>query len=308
MYYLYVDESGDPGLVNSPGRYFVLTGLVIHETRWRIILDDLIAFRRRLRTDFGLKLREEIHAAAFVQESNPLPGTSKRVKLYILRQCIDWLASRTDVHVITVVVDKQNKPANYKVFEYAWDTIIQRFENTIQNKNFPGGFADQRGMIVPDRTDVKKLTGLLRKMRRFNTIPSQQQYAQYVPYRNLVLQNVIEDPFYKDSVNSLITQMVDVVAYFARQQFEPNTKVKKIWSQGILYQASPGYKQAHWRGAAALHETPVKHGGSLSTAPYGSYLRGGWADERPVRTRTNKRLFFEKSSVYSEKAGTWLES
>ena len=31
MFLMYVDESGDAGLVGSPTRYFVLTGLVVHE-------------------------------------------------------------------------------------------------------------------------------------------------------------------------------------------------------------------------------------------------------------------------------------
>ncbi len=46
MYLMYVDESGDIGLTGSPTRYFVLTGLVLHELRWRQTLDELIAFRR----------------------------------------------------------------------------------------------------------------------------------------------------------------------------------------------------------------------------------------------------------------------
>ena len=63
MYLMYVDESGDIGLSGSPTRYFVLTGLVLHELRWRQTLDELIGFRRELKADFGLKLREEIHAS-----------------------------------------------------------------------------------------------------------------------------------------------------------------------------------------------------------------------------------------------------
>lgn len=35
MYLMYVDESGDIGLVNSPTHYFVLVGLVLHELRWQ---------------------------------------------------------------------------------------------------------------------------------------------------------------------------------------------------------------------------------------------------------------------------------
>jgi hypothetical protein len=63
MYMMYVDESGDCGLVNSPTRFFVLTGLVLHELRWRDYPEQLIAFRRRIRHQFGLRLREELHAA-----------------------------------------------------------------------------------------------------------------------------------------------------------------------------------------------------------------------------------------------------
>jgi hypothetical protein len=240
MYFIYIDESGDTGLKNSPGNYFVLTGLVIHETKWKSILDDLIVFRQNLRATYGLKLREEIHSSQFVQDGHPLAGVGRNVKIYILRQCLDWLAARTDVHVITVAIHKQGKPQGYNVFENAWQALIQRFENTIQHQNFPGGFANQRGMIMPDNTDVKKLTGLLRKMRRFNAVPSQQQYNQNGSgYRNLMLQYIIEDPFYKDSAASLITQMVDVVAYFARQHFEPNNRVKKFGARNYYARLAP---------------------------------------------------------------------
>jgi hypothetical protein len=42
MYFMYVDESGDCGLNNSPTKYFVLTGLVIHELRWKQCLESLL--------------------------------------------------------------------------------------------------------------------------------------------------------------------------------------------------------------------------------------------------------------------------
>lgn len=69
---MYVDESGDSGLENSPTRYFVLTGMVVHELRWHDTLSALIAFRRRMRAAFGLKLREEIHAGQMLTSPGPL--------------------------------------------------------------------------------------------------------------------------------------------------------------------------------------------------------------------------------------------
>lgn len=223
-----MDESGDTGLQNSPTKYFVLTGLVLHETQWRNILNDLVAFRRHLRTTKDLKLREEIHAAPFINNPGPLVRIKRHDRLDILKQCIDFLGNRTDISIITVVVNKTTKPATYDVFEAAWQALIQRFENTIRHRNFPGAFPDQRGLILPDNTDGGKLTALLRRMRHYNPVPSQGYYQQLgSTYRNMTLQYVIEDPFLKDSAHSFIHQLIDVVAYCARQLYEPNAYMKK---------------------------------------------------------------------------------
>jgi len=71
MYLMYVDESGDSGLVNSPSRYYVLTGIVLHELRWNAYLDQIVDFRKRMRTNFGLLMRDEIHSAHMINR----PGT-----------------------------------------------------------------------------------------------------------------------------------------------------------------------------------------------------------------------------------------
>lgn len=44
MYLIYEDESGDSGTLNSPSRYFVLSGLVVHELRWLATLDAIVDF------------------------------------------------------------------------------------------------------------------------------------------------------------------------------------------------------------------------------------------------------------------------
>ena len=63
---MYVDESGDTGLVKSPSTHFALSSLVVHESRWRELIQLLIAFRKTLREAYGLPLRMEIHAAEFI--------------------------------------------------------------------------------------------------------------------------------------------------------------------------------------------------------------------------------------------------
>ena len=77
MFLLYVDESGDSGMVRSPSDYFVLTGLVIHELRWNEYLDRIVDYRKRMRNSFGLLLREEIHSAHLINTPGSLSVVSE---------------------------------------------------------------------------------------------------------------------------------------------------------------------------------------------------------------------------------------
>lgn len=238
MFLMYVDESGDCGMINSPTRYVVLSGLVVHELRWQPYLDQIITLRQQFKQQHGLKLREEIHASAFINR----PGVLMRIPLYnrlaILRQYTDQLAQMTDLNVINIVVDKQGKPVNYDVFEMAWKALIQRFENTLSRHNFVGpANPDERGMLFPDNTDNKKLIGLLRKMRRYNPIPN--QAAMGLGYRNLQLSRIVEDPGFRDSAHSYYIQAADTIAYFLYQYLQPNAYIRKKAANNYFLRLDP---------------------------------------------------------------------
>ncbi len=238
MYLMYVDESGDSGLVNSPTRYFVLSGLVLHELRWRECLEQLIEFRKGLRDEFGIKLREELHASDLVNNPGELVRVKRYHRLEVLRRFADELASMSYLSIINIVVDKQIKSATFDPFERAWSALIQRFENTMSHHNFPGpSNADDRGIVLPDATDDKKLKSLMRKMRRFNPIPNQSQYG--TGSRNLRLQYIIEDPIMKSSDDSYITQAADLVAYLLYQNLQPNSYMKSKQGNNYFYRLEP---------------------------------------------------------------------
>ncbi len=99
-----------------------------------------------------------------------------------------------------------------------------KFENTLSHKNFPGlRNVEDMGMVLSDNTDGGKLRGLIRRMRHINMIPG----IDGAPARNLKLNYIIEDPVLRDSQFSFMHQMNDVVAYCARQMYEPNAYMKK---------------------------------------------------------------------------------
>jgi len=224
MYLMYVDESGDIGLNNSPTRYFALTGLVIHELVWQNYLDQIIRFRKQMKTTYNLHLRDELHASHFINRPGDLVRIQRHHRLNILRLASLNIASLSDVRIINILVDKQGKPATYDVFGASWSALIQRFENTLVHRNFPGPWhSDERGILSPDNTDNKKLTKLLRKMRRFNPVPSKIVSG----YRVLPLHKIVEDPYFKDSRHSYFIQACDVAAYLMYQFITPNNYFRR---------------------------------------------------------------------------------
>ncbi len=156
----------------------------------------------------------------------------------MIRHFTQELASLPDVSIITVVVDKSTKPPSYDAFEMAWKVLMQRFENTIAYRNFPGPQnADDRGMIIADDTDVTKLRALLRKMRKFNNVPSLPQHS--TARRNLAIKNLVEDPVFRDSKDSLFIQAADLCAFLAYQAESPNAYIRKQGAQNLFAKLSP---------------------------------------------------------------------
>jgi hypothetical protein len=223
MYRMYVDESGDTGLVNSPTGYFVLSGIVVHESRWREFVNALVAFRRTLRTVYGFPIRAEIHSSELVNKK--LFDIPKHNRLAILRNSLDELSKFDYISITNVVISKAGKPDNYSVFDIAWQTLFQRFENTVSSGNFPGQHKRAFGMVFTDATAGQKLSKQIRKMAVHNPIPNDSRFSG--GYRNLPITRIIEDPNSRDSRNSLPVQMADVVAYALHQRFSPNSYFRR---------------------------------------------------------------------------------
>lgn len=235
MYIMYVDESGDPGLVNSPTDYFGLSGIVVHESRWREFIDTLIAFKKTARQAHGLPIRSEIHASELINKN--LHNLRRHVRLAILRNLIDELAKVNYISVTNIIVNKNNKPQAYDVFEQAWLTLFQRFENTMKYGNFPGAFRNDHGIVITDATNGLKLLRLVRRMSVINYIPNQVQFG--AGSRNIPIVKIIEDPHGKNSRDTLPLQAADVCAYFLTQKYKPNSYVRKIGARNYFDRLQP---------------------------------------------------------------------
>lgn len=243
MYLIYFDESGDPGLGNSPSPYFALTGVAVHELRWHEYREQLLYFRRRINYRYHLPVSAELHAAPLLKDQNS--PIKENDRLAILRQFADELATMDDLRLINIVVNKRRKPIGYDVFNSAWTRLIREFDKALEKRELPGpnNYAET-GMLFPDQTAQGKLTSLLRSMRRAN--PS----ASVVPVktrRGLLITNIVENPLFYNSAESLYIQAADLAAYFLYQHIAPNKYMRQkkgyadfLRLEPILYKGASG--------------------------------------------------------------------
>ena len=83
-------------------------------------------------------------------------------------------------------------------------------------------------MVITDATAGRTLLRMVRRMAVFNYVPNDPRYGGS---RNIPIVRIIEDPYGKDSAETLPIQMCDVVAYFLHQRFKPNAYVRRQRAQ-----------------------------------------------------------------------------
>ncbi len=245
MYLMYVDESGDCGMLNSPTRYFCLTGIVVHELRWRDTMAQFVAFRHWLKKTFRVYLDDELHSSDMINKpsktGDSINSLRKYERLSIIRHFANTLSTLNDISVINVVVDKALGHAKNKdqVFRWAWCTLIQRFENTIRNHNFPGPRnTDDLGIIFSDNTDGAKLRKYIKSMRFYNPLKVRQTSGAFF-YKDEPIRAIIEDPIMRDSMESYFIQAADCIAYLLKQFLEPSNYMKKCGGNAYFKKLEP---------------------------------------------------------------------
>ncbi|MBJ6108864.1 DUF3800 domain-containing protein [Hymenobacter sp. BT523] len=222
MQFLYVDESGDSGLTpTSPVQYFFLAGLAIDPLHLQAISADLHRFRQHLAAKYGLLISEEIHASAFLSKPGPVARIPLNDRLRILLECVDWCRRRTDVQLLAVGTDKRQAVTN-TVFQDVWRQLLRLFDAHLATAG------PAQGLVFCDNTDGTKLTHLMHSLRQPAGAP-----------RGAPLQHVIGDPVLWDSRTSYLHHMVDVIAYFAKQLYEPNRRVREKGAHRYFHRLAP---------------------------------------------------------------------
>jgi hypothetical protein len=225
MHFLYVDESGDPGKHKYSSPHFILSGLIVSQDDWSLYLSRLKTFRKSLFNKYGLNQRTEVHSSELIRIGSlkEYQRISKTNRINILKDYATQIPIIfSNARVINICLKIDEFPER-DIFELAWSRLLQRFDTYLKKE------AKDKGIVVVDDTDSIKLQNLQRRLRIYNPTPSHFTEGSY----NAPINNILEDPFSRNSSQSYFIQTVDVIAHLLYRKEFPKGSLKKF---GLQYQ------------------------------------------------------------------------
>jgi len=234
MYFMYVDESGDPGPydLGKPAhlrstRNYIASGYVIPAEEWRNYLTYLLNVRRYLKKKFGFPIRAELHGAELIRpkSNNDIKRVTPRYKrIALYKEAMESLSQGMQrATIIDVHLDKQkpvySSSTGRDIQDLVWGRLLQRYSTYLQ-KSCNGDF----GLVFADETNEAKVRRLLRKMRVHNSVPSSIYAGESI---SAPLINIVEDPIMRNSQSSYFVQVADLIAHALYRKLYPKGSLKK---------------------------------------------------------------------------------
>lgn len=211
----YFDESGDDGLEKYSSETFILSCLYMHASCWNENFELLTKFRKYLKENYGIPIKEEFHTAYFFKDKDPyrqynLTNNQRKdiIKLYAK------VIAKINGKIVNIIIDKENiVKTNYPVLSNALTYSIQRIEND----------SDWRYLIISDKGRIAIMKKTARAIRAYNPIAFSFDNESYY---NSPIKNMIEDILEKDSKESYFIQISDFVSYIVNLYYKYGIKEK----------------------------------------------------------------------------------
>lgn len=197
VYLVYIDESRDTE------RYVgVFSALAIPVINWHEAIKQVIALRRELKQTDGIYIKKEFHASDFVGGRGKLaPDTvTKYRRCEIFKEVLRRVAALPGARLFNAEYDKE-------VEDRAFERLLNRINRTMKTWR-------SYAILICDEGKEPQYTKLRRKMGVYNPIPSiYGEWEDGSRTKNITIDRIVEDLFFKDSGHSYFIQLVDFCAF-----------------------------------------------------------------------------------------------
>ncbi|WP_154792485.1 DUF3800 domain-containing protein [Occultella kanbiaonis] len=226
-YIAYIDETGDTGnpQLRGASSCYALGCVIIDLDVWPSVFDSLVAFRRQVRTTFGIPLRAELKANYLIRDSGPLRGLglapSQRNYIY---QTHMQLLSTLPAEAFAVVTDKAKTGWRGKsCFDGTWEMVLQRLERSCSKQG-------RTMLLAHDNGENDAVRALVRRARRYLTA-GRMEGGGGIQFK---ADRILEDPVPRTSHHSYFIQLADLVAYAGWRSYQrPGAGVAAVVPQSM---------------------------------------------------------------------------
>jgi hypothetical protein len=193
MHFVYVDDSKDSA-------YACYSALIVPADKWPDSLNALLGIRKAMNTTDGIYVRKELHATDWNAGKGWIAPTAipkqRRADLFAY-----WVAGITLLPGVQLINAAVHPLEEARAFEWMLNRI-----NVNMSK------AGSQALVFSD--EGKNYDPLLRRMRRFNYIPSRLgSWGNGAISKNITVDRILEDLIYRNSGRSLFIQAADACAY-----------------------------------------------------------------------------------------------
>jgi hypothetical protein len=196
MHIIYIDDSGD-------NQISIYSALAIPVEHWKTAFSQTLQYRSKLKKVHGIYVYKELHAWEFVSGRGSIANhvIPKQVRVNVFNETLDFMLTIPGIRLFNVAFPKSQQLQGF-------ERLINRINRTLEKWN-------SQAILVCDQGNELALTRLIRRMTVYNPIPSSFGTWQdsRKSWKNIPIDRIIEDPFFKDSSQSRFIQMCDFAAY-----------------------------------------------------------------------------------------------
>lgn len=228
MYFCYVDESGDagqfdpeqPDKTGSP--YFILAGLIVGASKWKVALDTLKAFRKKIAREDFLPFDIEFHCAEMIdpRRIKAFTSISTENRWRLIDQFAETIGQHSPFRIVTVVIDKATSSlTSDQYLATSMTKLYQAYDEFLKQER-------ENGIVFFDRANERHINTHARKL--LGTGAS----GETIP--GIRIGCIIEDPIFRVSADSIFIQSTDVIAYTLKEKMFPRGSRRKYNADKIF--------------------------------------------------------------------------
>ncbi|MBN1211192.1 MAG: DUF3800 domain-containing protein [candidate division Zixibacteria bacterium] len=212
MYFFYIDESG----IEKESKHVFFSAIGLQHYNWKCFFNFLKEFRIKTNKEYGFYRYKEWHASKFIAGRGKLGKRDiyKSTRLYVFNQFLFELAKQSYLRIINIKCEKKQTNAHL----FALNCLFNRLERFLKEK-------DDQAIVFIDSGHESEYRKLYRRLHVINPVPSKVGlWGDGKKYKNLPLEQFIEDPIFPDSDKSLPIQVVDFVVFALNKYYNSNNK------------------------------------------------------------------------------------